>query len=165
MADIKLLRETLDVLKKMPRFVEGEYDEDYGYPEGEVVPGELELHDADGNLIMWDQASWREPNTCGTACCFAGLRAELDLAAGLLESISPNNLVSVSGKAINDELLDSHLDGMHVENYARDRFGLTMDESDYLFSGGNSMRDLIVIVNRLEKGADLASPITPEEEI
>lgn len=118
-----------------------------------------------GNVAMpglrWDQGSWAygegldpvEPGAtwCGTACCLAGNVAILDFYQ------HPRGWAAYRDRAGTEDiefLVGDWIDktdpgGMGISSYAQDRLGLTNDQASFLFSGGNSIEQVIGIAQRI----------------
>ena len=89
-----------------------------------------------------EQGEWR----CNTGQCFAGWAALANGAKWVHE----------------DDLWDPYVkddthEREHVAEYAQEVLNLTDDESDLLFAGGNTVKDLTKMVANLTNGVDIAN--------
>lgn len=106
---------------------------------------------ADG---LWDQVRWISPKSCGTAACFAGHRALQDgfVLPGFDRSDEDIVVNPRTGEELYYVLSGQAAEGHHVAEYARQRFGLTESEADWLFDSANSLDTLKEIVDDLCSG-------------
>lgn len=101
----------------------------------------------------WEQSDWSTPTKCGTAYCFAGW--------AVLLGTGPSGQVDeddeVPRKALpNEDEIEEHFDDapasagyVHVAVAARHLLGLTHDDAEALFGGGNELADLEHMVAEL----------------
>jgi hypothetical protein len=94
----------------------------------------------------WDQATYR----CGSSMCFAGWAAELDgcvWATSGLEYSDDNEFVKARESDPESETFANGT--IHVHDRAQAALGLTGDQAEYLFGGGNEIGHLRHIVAEL----------------
>lgn len=87
-----------------------------------------------------DQAQW-----CGTAQCFAGWATSLE---GYTERMYRDGRPSMSYLVANGR-------NVHAAELAAQLLGLTGDEADRLFDGGNTIEHLELMVKDLVNGGEL----------
>lgn len=85
------------------------------------------------NPETWDQTDW-----CGTSCCVAG---HVALAQGWQRTNVHSSRVRRDGEE------------RSVSQVAREALGLTPDDAERLFDGGNSLRELWAHADQLTGGA------------
>lgn len=109
-----------------------------------------------GEPSHWDQGSWftkfdagtpESRNYCSTACCIAGYVVERD--GGVPRFIMPsyNALQATAARMPDGELVI-------IEEYAREVLGLTEDQADALFGGGNDYNDIVSVIGQIKDGVE-----------
>lgn len=89
----------------------------------------------------WSQGSWRASwRNCGTAMCFAGWTPVVDGVPYDSDDPSENAYEFVGGE--------------HVSHWAAKRLRLSVDQRGVLFSAGNTLDDLRMLVDAIKEGAD-----------
>ena len=102
--------------------------------------GEWDKKEA-GLLSEWRQAFWFTKTACGTACCLAGKQM-------ILEGFEPVFYFSELGSFA----MSPEGEVVAVEDAAQEMLGLTDNEADELFYGGNTLKDVEEIIDRLIDG-------------
>lgn len=132
MANVELLRETLQYIKNNPQSWRQDVwfthiDPETGRRVESVIEVEVE-----------------EVNSCNTAFCFAGHAAlKSGFPAPPKESYSQWT-AEIDGKTV------------HVDTYAASKLGITYDQADVLFSGENSLEDIETIVEAIIENPDIS---------
>lgn len=100
----------------------------------------------------WDQASWmrtKAKSECGTAGCVAGWAVELtgryELLFAGVEHVNELYVEMVRDRVTGEE--------EYIETVATRELGLTIEEADVLFMGGNDMPMLIWAAEQIAKRA------------
>jgi hypothetical protein len=132
MANVELLRETLDHIKNNPQT----WKQDVWFTH--LDP---ETHRRVASLI---EVEVEEVNSCKTAFCFAGHAA---LKSGFPSP--PKNSF---------EVWTAEIDGKTwwVDSYAADKLGITYDQADVLFAGENSLKEIEDIVNAIIENPEIS---------
>lgn len=143
------------------------------------------LEHIESHQEQWNQGNWftrfapdesdAEATACKTSFCYAGHVAVLEGAKtpttdhswGVAPNLEPVRWVdSRAGCGVphcescngNQQLYDAMPEGtVHVSTFARERLGLTEEEGEVLFDGGNTLEELRVIVEGFIDGADAAT--------
>lgn len=105
--------------------------------------------DEDGKMTFNDfEVEVEEVNSCNTAFCFAGHTA---LMTGF-----------VAPPKVNGALWEGEVDGKYyaVNEYAKEKLGITWDQADELFAAENSMEDIRKIIDMIKD-----NPHVDQEEI
>jgi hypothetical protein len=135
MANMKLLRETLEFIKSIPE------------------------REAGDELIgdFWSQGTWGRMNKkddgehpCGTAACFAGWAVLRDVRQKNANKIGKNGTPIVELKDCTC-LVDGG-DPVGIRSGAAELLELSYNEAKALFCGENSLKDLERVINQIQDG-------------
>lgn len=147
MPNKELLKEVMDKINSIPslRDMYDRFDPSYSSWTERI----LNLAASAGIHEVWHQGEWfrtsSDPDTCGTAGCFAGW-------AALLSGARPFNHMFVEPPNVpgQDELPTEKID-----LYARQVLGLTFQQADILFAAYNTRADLNKYVDNLLNDRDI----------
>lgn len=128
MANVELLRETMDYIKNNPQ----KWRQDSWYAWVNEA-GQIEY-----GVISLDM---EEVNSCGSAFCFAGHAA---LKSGFPAPPRENHRQWTKAEEV-----DGYTQNVHVDEFAREKLGLTWEQAEVLFSGDNTLEDLEKIVDAI----------------
>lgn len=110
-----------------------------------------------GEVCQWEQGEWR----CGTGMCFAGWAAHLDGAQWASEDPLSDHFDDIvaepgdhfSASQVWDDAEPGVTQVTPVSARAQRVLGLTEDESEMLFSGGNGIEDIKYVIDKILKRA------------
>jgi hypothetical protein len=98
----------------------------------DIVKLDAALAYIDEHPDRWRQGTWGTRTRCGTALCLAGTVGVID---GALITWHPDDVVEGYATL-------GLIDGKEPWQYAEDALGLTEQQGNVLFAGGNSRADL-----------------------
>jgi hypothetical protein len=109
------------------------------------------------NPELWDQTCWR--SRCGTKFCFAGTVAQV--VGARWADVNWRDEGPDAGYRNGAGYQDIRVDNgwMHVEDFARQRLGITVDEALELFDGLNNLDMLRQAVELIHANAEQLSEV------